>query len=143
MLCRIQIPVSVYQQLKDKQDVKAVTRYTDNKIDAYKIISELSGFDNFWFAMLVDGASEEDLDFNCVMQSSEEPVNLLIDIPETECFITDFYDFSDLIFFTMEEPDPKTVQIIIDRFKCGKSSGGLRQAIFPILRHTYVKKKLK
>lgn len=35
------------------------------------------------------------------------------------------------------------VENIINRFKCGKSSGRLRQAIFPIIKYTYIKKKLK
>lgn len=142
MLLRLQIPKSVYEKLKNGEDVKAITNFhRDNKQRAYEILSELSGFDNFWFSMVVEDASEEDLDYNCRMSSAEDSVDLLIDVPESELFITDFYDFSDLIYFTAEEDDPKTVNAIIKSMKSGISHG-IKQAIFPVLRHNYIKKKL-
>ena len=51
---------------------------------------------------------------------------------------TDFYNFSDLIYFTAEEPDPVAVENIIKTFKSGVSNG-MKQAIFPVLRSSYVK----
>ena len=51
---------------------------------------------------------------------------------------TDFYDFSDLIYFTAEKPDPVTVENIIKTFKSGVSND-MRQAIFPILKSSYIK----
>ena len=142
MLLRIQIPKSVYLRLKKGEDIKAITSFNrDNKEQAYRIISELSGFDNFWFAMVVDDADEEDLEYNCKMHSSEEAVNLLIDVPESECYVTNFYDFSDLIYFTAEEPNQKQVDAIIKSFKSGRTSG-MQQAIFPVLRSSYIVKKL-
>lgn len=142
MLLRLQIPESVYNRLLNNEDIKAITNFSrDNKKQAYTIISELSGFDNFWFAMVIDDISEEDLDYHCCMSSKEKPINLIIDVPESELYITDFYDFSDLIYFTVEEPNQQEVNKIIKRFKSGKSKG-MRQAIFPILKHNYIKKVL-
>ena len=144
MLCRLQIPISVYKRLLKGEDIKAITSFNrDNKGEAYKIISEISGFDNFWFSMVVDDYDDDTLDWHCRMSSSEEPVDIIIDIPETETFVTAFYDFSDLIYFTMEEPDPETVERIIELFKAGKSNHGMRQAIFPVLRASYLVKKIE
>ena len=142
MILRIQIPESVYERLMNGEDVKAITNFKrDNKTRAYEIISEISGFDNFWFAMVAEDVSESELDWHCQMSSNENPVNLLIDVPETELFITSFYDFSDLIYFTAEEPDPDTVETIIKLFKSGVTHG-MRQAIFPVIRPSYVLQKL-
>lgn len=143
MLLQLQIPESVYKRLKNGEDVKAITNFNrDNKKQAYEILSEISGFDNFWFAMVVEDIDEEELEYHCCMSSKENPVNLVIDVPETELFITDFYDFSDLIYFTAEEPDPVVVENIIKTFKSGVSNG-MRQAIFPVLRSSYIKQVLK
>ena len=142
MILRIQIPESVYERLMNGEDVKAITNFKrDNKTRAYEIISEISGFDNFWFAMVAEDVPESELDWHCQMSSNENPVNLLIDVPETELFITSFYDFSDLIYFTAEEPDPDTVETIIKLFKSGVTHG-MRQAIFPVIRSSYIQQKL-
>lgn len=144
MLLRIQIPESVYIRLKNGEDIKAITNFNqDDKRAAYEIISKLSGFDNFWFAMVVDNEYQDDIKFNARMCSSDNAVNLLIDVPESELFITNYYDFSDLIYFTTIEPDPETVDAIVKRFKAGIHGGDMEQAIFPVLRCSYIKKKLK
>ena len=88
--------------------------------------------------MVVEDIDEEELEYHCCMSSKENPVNIIVDVPETELFITDFYDFSDLIYFTAEEPDPVAVENIIKTFKSGVSNG-MRQAIFPVLRSSYIK----
>lgn len=144
MLLRIQVPESVYIRLKNGEDIRAITNFDqDDKRAAYEIISKLSGFDNFWFAMVVDNEYQDDIKLNARMCSGDNAVNLLIDVPESELYITNYYDFSDLIYFTAIEPDPETVETIIKRFKAGIHGGDMEQAIFPVLRHSYIKKKLK
>ncbi len=139
MLLRLQIPESVYDRLKNGEDIKAITNFNrDNKKQAYEILSKISGFDNFWFSMVVEDIDEEELEYHCCMSSKENPVNIIVDIPETELFITDFYYFSDLIYFTAEEQDPLAVENIIKTFKSGINRG-MRQAIFPIFKYSYIK----
>lgn len=141
MRLRIQIPESVYDRLLNHEDVKAITNFNrDNKKEAYEILSKLSGFDNFWFSMVVDDVSDDELDYHCQMSSHENPINLILNVPESELFIMNFYDFSDLIYFTAEEPDKEKVDTIIKNINSKKDY--LRQAVFPILKYKYIEKVL-
>ena len=68
MLLRLQIPESVYERLKNGEDVKAITNFNrDNKKQAYEILSEISGFDNFWFSMVIEDIDEKLLSLELVM----------------------------------------------------------------------------
>ena len=46
MLLRLQIPESVYDRLKNREDVKTITNFNrDNKKQMYEILYEISEFD--------------------------------------------------------------------------------------------------
>lgn len=143
MLVQIQVPLSIYKRVKSGEDVKAITNYNDTeKQRAYEILADLSGFDNFWFSMVADDIDKDELKYHCKMSSNEEPVTLLLNIPEADVFITNFYDFSDLIYYTGIEPNKREEKELIKRLK-SKQYSGMKQAIFPVLRKSYLYKKLK
>lgn len=68
-------------------------------------MKELSGFDNFFFGLAAESSFDEEINDLCSLSTSGNVVKLLLDIPAEEIVATEYYQFSDLIFYTECEVD--------------------------------------
>ena len=76
-------------------------------------MKELSGFDNFFFGFAAESRFSEDLNDLCSISTKDNSVQLLLDIPAEEIVATEYYQFTDLIFYTEHEVDDE----IADRLR--------------------------
>ena len=114
VLVRTNVTEEVYARLLDDEEVEAITNF--NKVgfqESYRFLKELSGFDNFFFDMAAESGSSEEISDLCNISTSVNVVKLLLDIPESEIVATEYYQFTDLIYYTEHEVDDE----IADRLR--------------------------
>ena len=81
--------------------------------EPYQFLKELSGFDNFFFGLVAESAFSEEINDLCRISTSRNVIELLLDIPADEIVATEYYQFTDLIFYTECEVDDE----IADRLR--------------------------
>ncbi len=102
----IKVPTSLLDELKRNEIVKAITNFENSySTEAYKILSEISKFNNFFFGILDNNCNNKE--YIMSMSSSNNSVYLELQLDESECFIHDYYTFTDLIYYLDCEPDEK------------------------------------
>ena len=114
VLVRTNVSEEVYARLVNDEEVEAITNF--DKIgfqEPYRFLKELSGFDNFFFGLVAESRFPDRIDDLCDMSSNGNSVQLLLDIPSEEIVATEYYEFSDLIYYTECEVDDE----IADRLR--------------------------
>lgn len=114
VLVRTNVTEEVYDRLVNIEEVEAITNF--DKVgfqEPYQFLKELSGFDNFFFGLASESRFSEEINDLCGLSTSGNVVNLLLDIPAEEIVATEYYQFTDLIFYTECEVD----EAIADRLR--------------------------
>lgn len=114
VLVRTNVNEAVYARLLNDEEVEAITNF--DKIgfqEPYQFLKELSGFDNFFFGFAAESRFSEDLNDLCSISTKDNSVQLLLDIPAEEIVATEYYQLTDLIFYTECEVDDE----IADRLR--------------------------
>lgn len=106
VLVRTNVSEEVYDRLVNNEEVEAITNF--DKVgfqEPYQFLKELSGFDNFFFGLAAESRFSEELNSLCSTSTQANSVELLLDIPAEEIVATEYYQFTDLIFYTECEVD--------------------------------------
>ena len=106
VLVRTNVSEEVYARLVNDEEVEAITNF--DKIgfqEPYQFLKELSGFDNFFFGLAAESGPIEEISDLCSISTSGNVIKLLLDIPADEIVATEYYQFTDLIFYTECEVD--------------------------------------
>lgn len=114
VLVRTNVTEEVYAHLLNDEEVEAITDF--GKVgfqEPYQFLKELSGFDNFFFGLVAESGPSEEISDLCSISTSGNVVKLLLDIPESEIVATEYYQFTDLIYYTEHEVDDE----IADRLR--------------------------
>ena len=114
VLVRTNVSEEVYARLVNDEEVEAITNF--DKVgfrEPYQFLKELSGFDNFFFGLAAESRFSEEINDLCGISTSGNVVKLLLDIPVEEIVATEYYQFTDLIFYTEHEVDDE----IADRLR--------------------------
>lgn len=114
VLVRTNVTEEVYARLLNDEEVEAITNF--DKVgfqESYQFLKELSGFDNFFFGMAAESGPSEEISDLCSISTSGNVVKLLLDIPESEIVATEYYQFTDLIYYTEHKVDDE----IADRLR--------------------------
>lgn len=114
VLVRTNVTEEVYGRLVNNEEVEAITNF--DKVgfqEPYQFLKELSGFDNFFFGLAAESRFSEEINDLCGISTSGNVVKLLLDIPAEEIVATEYYQFTDLIFYTECEVDDE----IADRLR--------------------------
>lgn len=114
VLVRTNVTEEVYAKLVNDEEVEAITNF--DKVgfqEPYRFLKELSGFDNFFFGMTAESSFSEEINDLCSISTSGNVVKLLLDIPAEEIVATEYYKFTDLIYYIEHEVDDE----IADRLK--------------------------
>lgn len=97
--------------------------YAENKAPistyAYDFMKEVTGFKGLFFAIYESEAMKQNperMKELIAMSNANNRWELLLDVPEHEVFMHNYYDFADLIYF-YDEADYKTVNIIKEAVK--------------------------
>lgn len=106
VLVRTNVTEEVYDRLVNNEEFEAITNFDKAGFqEPYQFLKELSGFDNFFFGLVAESVFSEEINDLCRMSTQANSVELLLDIPEDEIVATEYYQFSDLIFYTECEVD--------------------------------------
>lgn len=114
VLVRTNVTEEVYDRLVNDEEVEAITNF--DKVgfqEPYQFLKELSGFDNFFFGLAAESRFAEELNSLCSTSTQTNSVELLLDIPADEIVATEYYQFTNLIFYTECEVDDE----IADRLR--------------------------
>lgn len=114
VLVRTNVTEEVYDRLVNNEEVEAITSFDKAGFqEPYQFLKELSGFDNFFFGFAAESSFDEELNDLCSTSTRDNSVQLLLDIPAEEIVATEYYQFTDLIFYTECEVDDE----IADRLR--------------------------
>lgn len=114
VLVRTNVTEEVYARLINDEEVEAITNFDKAGYqEPYQFLKELSGFDNFFFGLAAESRFSEEINDLCGISTSGNVVKLLLDIPAEEIVATEYYQFTDLIFYTECEVDDE----IADRLR--------------------------
>ena len=106
VLVRTNVTEEVYDRLVNDEEVKAITNFDKAGFqEPYQFLKELSSFDNFFFGFAAESRFSEEIDDLCCISTKGNSVQLLLDIPSEEIVATEYYRFTDLIFYTEHEVD--------------------------------------
>ena len=106
VIVRTNVTEEVYDRLVNDEEVEAITNF--DKVgyqEPYQFLKELSEFDNFFFGLVADSGFSEEINDLCQLSTTGNVIELLLDIPADEVVATEYYQFSDLIFYTECEVD--------------------------------------
>lgn len=106
VLVRTNVNEEVYARLVNDEEVEAITNF--DKVgfqEPYQFLKELSGFDNFFFGLVAESNFDEEINGLCRLSTSGNVIELLLDIPAEGIVANEYYEFSDLIYYTECEVD--------------------------------------
>lgn len=146
VLVRTNVTEEVYARLLNDEEVEAITNF--DKVgfqEPYRFLKELSGFDNFFFGMAAESGSSEEINDLCSISTSGNVVKLLLDIPESEIVATEYYQFTDLIYYTEHEVDDEIADRLReymiehkDSYNFDESDRDIVQVIYKSIKPEYI-----
>lgn len=146
VLVRTNVAEEVYARLVNGEEVEAITNF--DKIgfqEPYQFLKELSGFDNFFFGLAAESRFSEELNDLCSVSTRSNSVELLLDIPAEEIVATEYYQFTDLIFYTECEVDDEIADRLReymiehkDSYNYDESDHEIIQVIYRSIKPEYV-----
>lgn len=137
------MPKSVYEQLLQGKEVIANNSTSEfNRGGIFDFITEITGYKTFFFGMEVGSTTEDNLEYLCHASGKDNEVLVELEIPKEECFRTDYYEYSDLLYFLEFGDDPQTIDIIKDILRSGQIRENSEvQILYPVLKPEYVKQQ--
>lgn len=146
VLVRTNVTEEVYDRLVNDEEVKAITNF--DKVgfqEPYQFLKELSGFDNFFFGFAAESNFAEEINDLCLISTKGNSVQLLLDIPVEEIVATEYYQFSDLIFYTecevYDEIADRLREYMIERkdsYNYDRSDPEIIQVIYRSIKLEYI-----
>lgn len=146
VLVRTNVTEEVYDRLVNDEEVEAITNF--DKVgfqEPYQFLKELSGFDNFFFGLAAESRFAEELNSLCSTSTQANSVELLLDIPVEEIVATEYYQFTDLIFYTEHEVDDEIADRLReymiehkDSYSYDESDHEIIQVIYRSIKPEYV-----
>lgn len=146
VLVRTNVTEEVYARLLNDEEVEAITNF--DKVgfqEPYQFLKELSGFDNFFFGMAAESGPSEEISDLCSISTSGNVVKLLLDIPEYEIVATEYYQFTDLIYYTEHEVDDEIADRLReymlehkDSYSFDSSDAEIIQVIYESIKPEYI-----
>ena len=146
VLVRTNVTEEVYDRLVNDEEVEAITNF--DKVgyqEPYQFLKELSGFDNFFFGFAAESNFAEKINDLCLISTKGNSVQLLLDIPAEEIVATEYYQFSDLIFYTECEVDDDIADRLReymiehkDAYNYDKSDPEIIQVIYRSIKTEYI-----
>lgn len=146
VLVRTNVTEEVYANLLNDEEVEAITNF--DKVgfqESYQFLKELSGFDNFFFGLVAESGSSEEISKLCSVSTSGNVVKLLLDIPESEIVATEYYQFTDLIYYTEHEVDDEIADRLReymiehkDSYNYDESDQEIIQVIYKSIKPKYI-----
>ena len=146
VLVRTNVTEEVYDRLLNDEEVEAVTNF--DKVgfqESYQFLKELSGFDNFFFGLVAESGPSEEISDLCSVSTSGNVVKLLLDIPESEIVATEYYQFTDLIYYTEHEVDDEIADRLReymiehkDAYNFDSSDAKIIQVIYKSIKPKYI-----
>ena len=146
VLVRTNVTEEVYDRLVNDEEVEAITNF--DKVgfqEPYQFLKELSGFDNFFFGLAAESRFAEELNSLCSTSTQANSVELLLDIPAEEIVATEYYQFTDLIFYTEHEVDDEIADRLReymiehkDSYSYDESDHEIIQVIYRSIKPEYV-----
>lgn len=108
-------------------------------------MKELSGFDNFFFGLAAESGPSEEISDLCSISTSGNVVKLLLDIQAEEIVATEYYQFTDLIFYTECEVDDEIADQLReymiehkDSYSYDESDQEIIQVIYRSIKPEYI-----
>lgn len=146
VLVRTNVTEEVYDRLVNNEEVEAITNFDKAGFqEPYQFLKELSGFDNFFFGLVAESVLSEEINDLCRMSTQANSVELLLDIPADEVVATEYYQFSDLIFYTECEIDDEIADRLReymiehkDSYNYDRSDPEIIQVIYRSIKPEYV-----
>ena len=146
VLVRTNVTEEVYDRLVNNEEVKAITNFDKAGFqEPYQFLKELSDFDNFFFGLVAESVFSEEINDLCRMSTQANSVELLLDIPAEEVVATEYYQFSDLIFYTECEIDDEIAdrlrEYMIERkdsYNYNRSDPEIIQVIYRSIKPEYI-----
>lgn len=93
------VPVDLYNKLMEGNEIKAITDFENGfSKQAYKLLSDVANKNNFFFGLELDTVSTVDLPTLLSGSNENNRKDIIMDIPKSELFEHDYYDFSSLIY---------------------------------------------
>lgn len=146
VLVRTNVTEEVYDRLVNGEEVEAITNFDKAGFqEPYQFLKELSGFDNFFFGLAAESRFSEEINDLCNMSSVGNSIQLLLDIPVNEIVATEYYQFSDLIFYTECEVDDEIAdrlrEYMIERkdsYNYDTSDQEIIQVIYRSIKREYI-----
>ena len=145
-LVRTNVTEEVYARLLNDEEVEAITNF--DKVgfqESYQFLKELSSFDNFFFGMAAESEPSEEISDLCSISTSGNVVKLLLDIPESEIVATEYYQFTDLIYYTEHEVDDEIADRLReymlehkDSYNFDESDQDIVQVIYKSIKPEYI-----
>lgn len=146
VLVRTNVTEEVYARLLNDEEVEAITNF--DKVgfqEPYRFLKELSGFDNFFFGMAAESGSSEEISDLCNISTSVNVVKLLLDITESEIVAAEYYQFTDLIYYTEHEVDDEIADRLReymlehkDSYNFNNSDTEIIQVIYKSIKPEYI-----
>ena len=145
VLVRTNVSEEVYARLVNDEEVEAITNFDKFGFqEPYQFLKELSGFDNFFGLSAESGRIEEISDL-CSISTSRNVVKLLLDIPAEEIVATEYYQFTDLIYYTECEVDDEIADRLReymrdhkDSYNYDESDPEIIQVIYKSIKPEYI-----
>lgn len=146
VLVRTNVSEEVYARLVNDEEVEAITNFDKLGFqESYQFLKELSGFDNFFFGLAAESGPIEEISDLCSISTSGNVIKLLLDIPAEEIVATEYYQFTDLIFYTECEVDDEIADRLReymiehkDSYSFDESDPEIIQVIYRSIKPEYV-----
>lgn len=135
------MPRHVYKQLLQGKEVVASDSASEfNRGGIFDFITEITGYKTFFFGVEVGSTTEDNLEYLCRASGKDNEVLVELEIPKDECFRTDYYEYSDLLYYLELGDEPKTIDIIKNILRDGKIREHSEvQILYPVLKPKYLK----
>lgn len=143
MIIKTNVPNKLYQQLLAGKTIPAKTDFKHGFSEkAYRLLAKYAHMDNFFFGIVPDTELPDDLITHLTDSNTNNNTILTLDIPESELFIHDFYEFSGMIYDNEDYDNLHLSAEILDQLAAKALSthtpNAVSQVIYPELRPEWV-----
>lgn len=138
------MPTTLYEMLLQGKEIVADNSTSEfNRCGIFDFITDITGYPSFFFGMEVGSTTNDNLEYLCRASGKDNHVIVTLEIPKSECYRTDYYQYSDLLYF-LEFPDDEDPEERIDYLKKVLREGTIRdnvevQVLYPVLKPEYIK----